>query len=598
MLLLKEIGVNGLSSQEMRATLQEIEILSRISHPNVIALRDSFGWRSYERNGQAIGIVTEYLAGGDLGSFIAARRAESKGRPIVPFPESKVVRWATQLGEALSYLHSTALLLHRDVKPANIFLSADKETAKLGDFGLSKLLAHTKDLAQTQVGTPLYMSPELCAGKEYDRGADLWALGCTLYETMSLQAPWHQYCNPDGSMAGGLMGLLRLIMTSEMDVGSLSKHFGPELCEFVGSLLSRKRKDRLVPMATLLARLRERRWQPPASWGLSEAATAALASMDEEEARRRAERGSAAPSNPTSRTNSRPASRPASRPISRPSSRPSSRPTSRPTSPRPMPLRSPASGVSPASLSPVNLSPTPTPARVESRTASPCTVSPCTVSPCSSSPCSSSPREATGTRAKDAAVTLRGGGDGGARGEIARACALAVEAHGAEYHAAAGVLQRSFLRRSSERRALAAATAAATAAQAASDATPVPSTAAAAATQQPLRHQDSSTLSAKPKAAARTPTAKAAPATCAAANKDWTSSPPRASPHTDVGTRCRRVPSSSSAVTRPSLLKKGTGSSSKSGGGKTRAPSPRQASPRRAPQRTPTRDSANKGSAL
>ena len=154
MLLLKEIGVNGLSSQEMRATLQEIEILSRISHPNVIALRDSFGWRSYERNGQAIGIVTEYLAGGDLGSFIAARRAESKGRPIVPFPESKVVSWATQLGEALSYLHSTALLLHRDVKPANIFLSADKETAKLGDFGLSKLLAHTKDLAQTQVGTP------------------------------------------------------------------------------------------------------------------------------------------------------------------------------------------------------------------------------------------------------------------------------------------------------------------------------------------------------------------------------------------------------------------------------------------------------------
>lgn len=70
-------------------------------------------------------------------------------------------------------------LLHRDIKPKNVFLSGTGDV-RLGDFGLSKVLSGADKQAETQVGTPLYMSPELCAGKPYDRSADVWAFGCTL----------------------------------------------------------------------------------------------------------------------------------------------------------------------------------------------------------------------------------------------------------------------------------------------------------------------------------------------------------------------------------------------------------------------------------
>ena len=69
-----------------------------------------------------------------------------------------------------------------DVKPANVFLSRNLKVVKLGDFGVAKRLSHVNDLANTVVGTPLYMSPELCAGKPYTYAADVWALGCVVLE--------------------------------------------------------------------------------------------------------------------------------------------------------------------------------------------------------------------------------------------------------------------------------------------------------------------------------------------------------------------------------------------------------------------------------
>ena len=65
--------------------------------------------------------------------------------------------------------------------PSQVFVASDG-SMKLGDFGLSKQLAATNALAKTLCGTPLYMSPELCAGETYNRAADVWALGCVLFE--------------------------------------------------------------------------------------------------------------------------------------------------------------------------------------------------------------------------------------------------------------------------------------------------------------------------------------------------------------------------------------------------------------------------------
>ena len=79
-------------------------------------------------------------------------------------------------------LHSKNVL-HRDLKSANVFLTSNKYV-KIGDFGISKVLDSTS--AKTFVGTPYYLSPEVCSNKKYDLRSDLWSLGCILYELCTL----------------------------------------------------------------------------------------------------------------------------------------------------------------------------------------------------------------------------------------------------------------------------------------------------------------------------------------------------------------------------------------------------------------------------
>ena len=80
-------------------------------------------------------------------------------------------------------------ILHRDIKPANIFLTRDNDV-KLGDFGISKQLEATEDLAYTYVGTPVYMSPQNQYHRPYSSKSDVWALGCILYEMCCLRRPF------------------------------------------------------------------------------------------------------------------------------------------------------------------------------------------------------------------------------------------------------------------------------------------------------------------------------------------------------------------------------------------------------------------------
>eukprot|EP00959_Pyramimonas_sp_CCMP1952_P015671 331693-Pyramimonas_sp.AAC.1 len=76
-------------------------------------------------------------------------------------------------------------VLHRDLKTKNIFLTRAGDV-KLGDFGLSTILDH-RSMAQSAVGTPYYLSPELCEGKPYDYKSDVWSLGCVAHEMTTLK---------------------------------------------------------------------------------------------------------------------------------------------------------------------------------------------------------------------------------------------------------------------------------------------------------------------------------------------------------------------------------------------------------------------------
>lgn len=77
-------------------------------------------------------------------------------------------------------------ILHRDLKAANVFLMKDRDhpffLVKIGDLGVAKLLDTSTAFAQTIVGTPYYLSPELCADQPYRDKSDCWALGVLLYE--------------------------------------------------------------------------------------------------------------------------------------------------------------------------------------------------------------------------------------------------------------------------------------------------------------------------------------------------------------------------------------------------------------------------------
>ena len=98
---------------------------------------------------------------------------------------------------ALAHIHSHNVL-HRDIKPGNLFLNKWKDI-KIGDFGLSTVRKNKKKQHQTPVGTMGYAAPELLKGKAYNEKSDMYALGCCLYEILTLRSVYddeHDGCFP------------------------------------------------------------------------------------------------------------------------------------------------------------------------------------------------------------------------------------------------------------------------------------------------------------------------------------------------------------------------------------------------------------------
>lgn len=98
------------------------------------------------------------------------------------------MRWLTQALLALKYIHDKHIL-HRDLKCSNFFLTKSGNL-KVGDFGIARVLSCTAAFAKTQVGTPYYLSPEVCQGKPYSWSSDIWAMGCVLFELCALRVPF------------------------------------------------------------------------------------------------------------------------------------------------------------------------------------------------------------------------------------------------------------------------------------------------------------------------------------------------------------------------------------------------------------------------
>jgi NIMA (never in mitosis gene a)-related kinase 1/4/5 len=169
----KVIKIKNIPKKERQATKMEVDLLKRLHHPNIVRYVDSF----LSKNNESLCIAMEYCDGGDLASQIKSAKRRL-------FSEDKILHWFVQITLGLHYMHMTKVL-HRDLKTQNIFLLGNGRLV-LGDLGISKVLEGTMDFAQTCIGTPYYMSPEIFKNKPYSYKSDIWALGCVLYEMTTL----------------------------------------------------------------------------------------------------------------------------------------------------------------------------------------------------------------------------------------------------------------------------------------------------------------------------------------------------------------------------------------------------------------------------
>ena len=154
--------------------LREARMAAKLSHPNIVHVYDQG-----EEDGQPF-IVMEYVDGSTLGDELTRTG---------PLPPGRVVDLALQICGGLEHAHSSGLV-HRDIKPGNLLLRKDG-TVKIADFGIARAAQATK-LTQigSVLGTAAYLAPEQAAGEQVTAAADIYSLGCVLFELLTGRTPY------------------------------------------------------------------------------------------------------------------------------------------------------------------------------------------------------------------------------------------------------------------------------------------------------------------------------------------------------------------------------------------------------------------------
>jgi len=163
-------------SRSKKSVTREANIMLLLDHVHIVKCYEWF----LDNNDLMISMILEFCNGGSLQERIVSTMKKQEH-----FSNQLVGKWTAQITSAVAYIHQQRIL-HRDLKSENVFLLKD-DTIKLGDFGISKDLNHTLDKASTCVGTPCYLSPELCQDVPYSFKSDVWALGCLVYEVVMLK---------------------------------------------------------------------------------------------------------------------------------------------------------------------------------------------------------------------------------------------------------------------------------------------------------------------------------------------------------------------------------------------------------------------------
>ena len=157
------------------AELEQVKYFAQIDHPNLVSIED---------RGEVDGIP--FLVMSFAGTETLRDRMPVTGEPPTPAERDELLRYFLQACRGLAALHERALV-HFDIKPANVFLKG--AVARLGDYGLSKLVTHSRGSLSMGRGTPYYMAPEMLQ-RRGDHKSDIYSLGVMLYEILCGKVPF------------------------------------------------------------------------------------------------------------------------------------------------------------------------------------------------------------------------------------------------------------------------------------------------------------------------------------------------------------------------------------------------------------------------
>ncbi|NUU25454.1 MAG: serine/threonine protein kinase [Streptomycetaceae bacterium] len=214
----KALGMPGDTDEfHQQRFMQEFQLVAGLAHPNIVRMFDAV------EDGDDLFLVMEFLEGRSLDEVLRHGR--------LPYQDACGI--GTQLCAALTHAHDAGVV-HRDLKPSNVMVCSDGRVVIM-DFGIAKDVGADRRLTATgvMIGTPLYMAPEMILGTQLTASADLYALGCLMYEMVGGTLPFP----PEGQ-------LISLILAKiSSDAPSLSTVAAPgvpwELVSLVDQLLTR-----------------------------------------------------------------------------------------------------------------------------------------------------------------------------------------------------------------------------------------------------------------------------------------------------------------------------------------------------------------------
>lgn len=212
----------------------EAELQQTLKHPSIVGLVEFFPVP--EEN--TLNMIIQHCEGGDLDCSI--RQIASTHSLI---PEPTIWYMFLQLLLGVEYLHHERVL-HRDIKPQNIFLTTGT-FVKIGDVGISRQLGSKDDLSRTFTGTPFYMSPEQISHKPYGFPSDMWSLGCIVYTLTTLQRPF------SGSSTRSITPLIQNAQYPPI-TGQYPKHINRTPCDANATLVAEEDSMTYVPYSTEL----------------------------------------------------------------------------------------------------------------------------------------------------------------------------------------------------------------------------------------------------------------------------------------------------------------------------------------------------------